>query len=75
MEAVCTPTTFFPNRKKSAALLTPEQTAERLGVTIQTLAAWRCTDRYNLAYIRVGRLIRYRESAIEAFLESRTVSR
>ena len=27
-------------------LLTPEQTAEMLGVTMGTLSVWRCTKRY-----------------------------
>jgi len=52
-------------------LLTPEQTAERLGILAKTLDVWRCTQRYNLPYVKVGRLVRYRESDIEAFIESR----
>ena len=54
-------------------LLTEAQAAERLGVKPQTLQAWRCRARYPLAFVRVGRLIRYRESAIESFLQARTV--
>lgn len=52
-------------------LLTPDETAERLGVLTKTLDVWRCTQRYNLPYVKVGRLVRYRESDIEAFIESR----
>jgi len=55
-------------------LLTPAQTAEILGIKIETLATWRCTNRYALKYVRVGRVIRYRAADVEAFLESRTVS-
>ena len=40
----------------------------------KTLEVWRCTKRYDLEYIRVGRLIRYRKSALDKFLASRTVS-
>lgn len=57
--------------KKMTKLLTPEQTAERLGVLTKTLDVWRCTQRYALPYVKVGRLVRYRESDIEAFIESR----
>ena len=33
-------------------LLTPKQTAETLGVTIGTLAVWRCTGRYPLPFCK-----------------------
>lgn len=52
-------------------LLTPEQTSEMLGVTEHTLAVWRCTKRYNLRYIKVGRLVRYKRNDISAFIDSR----
>lgn len=52
-------------------LLTPDQVAERLGILPKTLDVWRCTQRYNLPYVKVGRLVRYREHDIEAFIESR----
>ena len=48
-------------------LLKPEQVAERLGVSITTLATWRCTKRYPLAYVKVGRLVRYRAGDVDAF--------
>lgn len=53
-------------------LLTETQAAELLGLTVGTLQVWRCTKRYNLAYIKVGRLVRYRHSDLLAFLEART---
>jgi len=59
------------NREK---LLAPGQVADLLGVTTHTLAVWRCTQRYNLPYIKCGRLVRYRPSDVEAFLESRCVT-
>jgi len=52
-------------------LLTPDETAERLGVLTNTLDVWRCTRRYDLPYVKVGRLVRYREIDVEAFIESR----
>lgn len=55
-------------------LLSPPQAADYLGVKPQTLAAWRCTRRYPLPYVRVGHSIRYRESDLRAFLDLRSVT-
>jgi len=54
-------------------LLTETQAAEILGVKPTTLQVWRSTRRYQLPYIKAGRLVRYRQSAVEAFISSRTV--
>lgn len=54
--------------------LTPKQTSETIGVQLQTLAAWRSSGRYGLPFVRVGRLIRYRRSDVQAWLESRRVA-
>jgi hypothetical protein len=53
-------------------LLSEDQAAELLGIKPETLCIWRCTRRYPLAYIKVGRLVRYSEAAILDFIESRT---
>ncbi len=55
-------------------LLTPGQVSKRLGITPETLQAWRTHGRYNLPYIKAGRLVRYRSSDIERFLVGRTKS-
>lgn len=52
-------------------LLTPDQVADLLSVTTHTLAVWRCEARYNLPYIKTGRLVRYREADVHRFIESR----
>lgn len=52
-------------------LLTKEDVSEILGVSTGTLAVWRATKRYNLPYVKSGRLIRYREEDVEAFITSR----
>lgn len=52
-------------------LLKPSQVAEILGVTVHTLAVWRCEERYNLKYVKTGRLVRYRRKDVEAFIEER----
>lgn len=55
-------------------LLTPKQAASVLGLkTEKTLAVWRCTKRYNLAYVKYGRLVRYRRSDLLAFIQSHLV--
>lgn len=53
-------------------LFTPSETAEYIGVTEKTLAVWRCTGRYAIPFIKVGRLVKYRRSALDTFLDSRT---
>lgn len=53
-------------------LLTAKETAELLGVRVQTLAAWRLEAR-ELPYTRVGRSIRYRLSAVQEYLDKQTV--
>ena len=62
-----TPLTTHPK------LLTEVETADYLGIDPKTLTAWRCTRRYNLPFVKCGRLVRYRPQDVEAFLESRTV--
>ncbi len=56
----------------SDPLLTPTETSNYIGVTEKTLAVWRCTGRYAIPFIKVGRLVKYRKSALDAFLDSRT---
>jgi excisionase family DNA binding protein len=54
-------------------LFTSEQAANYLGVTSKTLAVWRCVGRYNIPFVKVGRLVKYRKSELDAFLTCRTV--
>jgi excisionase family DNA binding protein len=53
-------------------LLTPQQVAERLGVTTGTLAVWRCNGTTQIPYVKIGRVVRYRDSDIQAFLADQT---
>lgn len=53
-------------------LLTQEEAADRLGISPTTLATWRCTRRYPLAFVKVGRMVRYDPAEITRFIESRT---
>ena len=54
-------------------LLTPSEAAAYIGVTENTLSVWRCVGRYNIQFVKVGRLVKYRKSALDAFLDRRTI--
>ena len=68
--SIHTPNSTFSHR---ADLLTSGQAADYLGVSVGTLEVWRCTKRYAIPFIKVGRLVRYRKSALDDFLMQRTV--
>ncbi|MCP5246760.1 MAG: helix-turn-helix domain-containing protein [Burkholderiales bacterium] len=53
-------------------LLNSKQAAEYLSVGVDTLSVWRCVGRYSIPFIKVGRLVRYRKSDLDAFLTRRT---
>jgi excisionase family DNA binding protein len=50
-------------------LLTPQQIAEKLGVAISTIYQWTHTG--YIPHIKLGRFVRFRESDIEKWLNSR----
>jgi hypothetical protein len=54
-------------------LVDEKRAAEILGITPGTLSVWRCVRRYPLAYIKVGRAVRYRLRDIEKFMADRTM--
>jgi len=58
---------------KCAELLTSEQAAIYLGISPGALEVWRCTKRYHLPFIKVGRLVRYQKSELDSFLDKRTI--
>lgn len=66
-------TAINPILSQNADLLTNDQAAEYIGVTPRTLEVWRCTKRHQIPYIKVGRLVKYRKSALDTFLEQRTI--
>ena len=49
-------------------LMTPDQVAEILGLSVHTLEKWRVTRR-NLPFLKIGRKVRYRAQDIADFLE------
>jgi len=54
-------------------LMDQVRAAAALGVKPQTLAVWRCTHRYNLPYVKIGRRVMYRRSDLEAFVNSNLI--
>lgn len=54
-------------------LLTRKQAAHYLGIAVSTLAIWASVKRYNLPYVKMGRLVKYRRVDLDAFIQSRTV--
>ena len=53
------------------ALLDDAQAAAALSVKPGTLAVWRTTGRYNLRYLKIGRLVRYRAGDLADWLAGR----
>lgn len=49
-----------------------KQAAQALCIKASTLSVWRSTGRYNLPFVKVGRLVRYRVSDLAQFLAHRT---
>jgi len=54
-------------------LRTENEAAQILDLKPGTLQVWRSTKRYPLPYVKVGRLVRYRQSDLDDFLRGRTV--
>ena len=61
------------SKDKLERLLTPSEVSKLLGVDIETLNIWRATRRYNLAYVKVGRLVRYRMADVQGFIQSNLI--
>ena len=55
-------------------LLGNHEAAAYLGVTPHTLDIWRAARRYGIPYVKVGRLVKYRLSSLDAWLATRTVA-
>ncbi len=56
-------------------MMTPQQAADYLGVNVQTLGIWRCTRRYPLSFVKVGRKVCYRKADLDRFIQQRTENR
>jgi excisionase family DNA binding protein len=58
--------------KSFEPLLNRKQAAKLLGVSEGTLAVWACEKRYDLPFIKIGRLVKYRLSDLENFINRQT---
>ena len=54
-------------------LLTNKEAAEYLGISKDTLTIWRHQKRYEIPYVKIGHLVRYKLSALNKWIEMRTV--
>jgi hypothetical protein len=50
------------------ALVSRRDAARYLGVSEQTLAIWKCTGRYSLPFVKIGRLVKYRKIDLDRFI-------
>jgi hypothetical protein len=55
-------------------LVDEAEAADFIGIKKQTLAVWRCTGRYDLPFVKVGRRVKYRISDLERWLSQRTAT-
>src|SRR4051812_13924582 len=50
----------FNTERFTNDLMTRKEAANYLGVTVTTLAIWKCTGRYSLPVYKIGRLAKYK---------------
>ncbi len=50
-------------------LLTREEAAKYLGVAKTTLANWHVSKKRNITVVKIGRLVKYKLSDLDAFIE------
>jgi excisionase family DNA binding protein len=62
-----------PSGITPAAEFTNAEAAAYLGISPEALEIWRCTGRYQIPYLKIGRRVRYRRAHLDAWLASRTV--
>ena len=59
-------------KSKRSNLLDSRQASKYLGLKNGTLSVWRSTGRYQIPFVKIGSKVRYRESDLDEWLESRT---
>jgi excisionase family DNA binding protein len=53
--------------------LTNVEAAQYLGISIHTLDSWRCLKKPFIPYLKIGRLVFYRRSDLDEFIEAGVV--
>ena len=49
-------------------LVSPQETADHLGLKVGTLAIWRCLKKTELPWVKVGRKIKYRPCDVQSYI-------
>ena len=62
-----------PGEKIQSNLLSRKEAASYLGLREKTLAQWTLTKRYDLPVVKIGRLVKYKKSDLDKFIETRTI--
>lgn len=57
-----------PFEGQAPPYLTPDQVSRLLKIPQSTLAVWRCTGRVRLAYVKIGRAVRYRRADVDRLI-------
>ena len=61
-------------KARPAELMGQKEAAEFLNIKAETLQSWRSTRRYDLPFVKIGRLAKYRLSDLQAFIERHMVA-
>ena len=56
-------------RSNNDPLFSRKEAADYLGINVRTLANWKCNKRYSLPTTKIGRLVKYKQSDLEAFIQ------
>jgi excisionase family DNA binding protein len=60
--------------KEKSELVNRKLAAEFLGCKENTLAVWATNKRYNLPFYKIGRLVKYKISDLEKFIENGVIN-
>lgn len=61
------------NKTISPVLLSTEDAAIYLGISARTLETWRCKQKYNIPYVKIGSVVRYKISDLDNYISNNTV--
>ncbi|MBR1605134.1 MAG: helix-turn-helix domain-containing protein [Alphaproteobacteria bacterium] len=61
------------NKTITPTLLSTEDAAIYLGISARTLETWRCKQRYDIPYVRIGSVVRYKISDLDDYISKNTI--
>ena len=64
---------MMKNKTISPVLLSTEDAAIYLGISARTLETWRCKQKYNIPYVKIGSVVRYKISDLDNYISNNTV--